>query len=72
MGKELKTMLEKTGKYKVYLTRSTDIFIPLRDRVKIARRYNADLFLSIHADSTKNRINSGVVQPSTLSISSSD
>ncbi len=71
MGKELKTMLEKTGKYKVYLTRSTDIFIPLRDRVKIARRYNADLFLSIHADSTKNRSAKGL-SVYTLSENASD
>lgn len=54
MVKELKGMLEKKG-YKVYLTRSTDIFIPLRKRVAIARSYHADLFVSVHADSTVNR-----------------
>ncbi len=54
MGKELKSMLEKKG-YTVYLTRSTDIFIPLRQRVKIAQKYKADLFMSIHADSALNR-----------------
>lgn len=54
MVKELKGMLEKKG-YKVYLTRSTDIFIPLRKRVAIARSYHADLFISVHADSTVNR-----------------
>lgn len=54
MGKELKSVLEAKG-YKVYLTRSTDIFIPLRKRVQIARSYHADLFVSIHADSTVNR-----------------
>ena len=54
MGKELKRMLEAKG-YKVYLTRSTDIFIPLRRRVQIARGHHADLFISIHADSTVNR-----------------
>ena len=41
--------------FKVFLTRSTDIFIPLRRRVDIARKYHADLFISIHADSTVNR-----------------
>jgi len=60
MAKELKAILDKEGKYKVYLTRSTDVFIPLRDRVKIARKYDADLFLSIHADSALNRSAKGL------------
>lgn len=71
MGKELKAMLDKTGKYKVYLTRSTDKFIPLRDRVKIARKYKADLFISLHADSTKNRRAKGL-SVYTLSETASD
>ena len=54
MAKELKAELDKNSKYKVYLTRNRDIFIPLRDRVKIARKYDADLFISIHADSARN------------------
>lgn len=70
MGKELKKILEKEG-YKVYLTRSTDVFIPLRERVKIARRYNADLFLSIHADSAVNRSAKGL-SVYTLSENASD
>ena len=71
MGKELKKILEQDGDYKVYLTRSTDIFIPLRDRVKIARKYKADLFLSIHADSAKNRSATGL-SVYTLSETASD
>lgn len=55
MSKELKEKLDKNSRYKVYLTRSKDIFIPLRDRVKIARKHDADLFISIHADSARNR-----------------
>lgn len=54
MGQELKKQLESKG-FKVYMTRSTDIFIPLRKRVDIARSYHADLFISLHADSTVNR-----------------
>lgn len=60
MAKELKAQLEKNRNYKVYLTRSRDVFIPLRDRVKIARKYDADIFLSIHADSAKNRRATGL------------
>lgn len=70
MAKELKVILEKEG-YKVHLTRSTDIFIPLRDRVKIARKYNADLFMSIHADSAVNR-NAKGLSVYTLSETASD
>lgn len=55
MAKELKEILDEKGIYKVYLTRSRDIFIPLRERVKIARKHEGDLFISIHADSAKNR-----------------
>lgn len=55
MAKEIKEILDRDSKYKVYLTRSNDVFISLRDRVAIARKYDADLFLSIHADSAKNR-----------------
>lgn len=51
----LKKRLEKSGKYKVYLTRSTDRFIELEDRVKIARNRQADLFISLHADAAKNK-----------------
>lgn len=70
MGKELKAMLEKKG-YTVYLTRSTDIFIPLRQRVKIAQKYKADLFMSIHADSARNR-NAKGLSVYTLSEKASD
>src|SRR5215831_19208107 len=42
--------LAATRRCRVVLTRSTDEFIPLRDRVARARAWKADLFLSIHAD----------------------
>ncbi len=70
MGKELQNILQKRG-YTVYLTRSTDIFIPLRQRIKIAQNYKADLFMSIHADSAQNRQATGL-SVYTLSDTASD
>jgi N-acetylmuramoyl-L-alanine amidase len=49
-AKELGKQLGKTGRYKVYLTRDTDIFIPLKKRVELARRKKADMFISLHAN----------------------
>ncbi|MBR1948565.1 MAG: N-acetylmuramoyl-L-alanine amidase [Alphaproteobacteria bacterium] len=71
MAKELKEELDKYSKYKVYLTRNRDVFIPLRDRVKIARKHDADLFISIHADSARNRKAKGL-SVYTLSETASD
>ncbi|MEK9280249.1 MULTISPECIES: N-acetylmuramoyl-L-alanine amidase [unclassified Bradyrhizobium] len=49
-GLALRDRLEKSGKYRVVMTRDDDTFIPLNDRVKIARNLKAALFVSIHAD----------------------
>jgi N-acetylmuramoyl-L-alanine amidase len=50
-AQRLRDRLEKSGNYRVLLTRSDDTFIPLGDRVRIARDAGATLFVSIHADS---------------------
>lgn len=49
----LKRKLEATGRYEVHLTRETDTFISLSERVDIGHRLAADLFISIHADSVR-------------------
>ena len=59
ISREVKRQLEATGRYRVHLTRDSDVFIRLRDRVAKARAVNADLFVSIHADSIGNRHTSG-------------
>ncbi len=46
----LRDRLEKTGKYRVVMTRSDDTFVPLSERVRFARSRNAQLFISIHCD----------------------
>lgn len=46
----LRDRVEKSGKYRVVMTRTDDTFIPLADRVRMARNRSAALFVSIHAD----------------------
>ncbi|NEV00493.1 N-acetylmuramoyl-L-alanine amidase [Bradyrhizobium uaiense] len=54
-GLALRDRIEKSGKYRVVMTRTDDTFIPLNDRVKIARTQSAALFVSIHADALPRR-----------------
>jgi N-acetylmuramoyl-L-alanine amidase len=49
-AQRLRERIEKSGKYRVLMTRGDDTFIPLDDRVRIARGAGASLFVSIHAD----------------------
>jgi len=49
-GLALRDRIEKSGKYRVVMTREDDTFVPLADRVRIARTQSAALFVSIHAD----------------------
>lgn len=49
-ARAIRAELQALGDYQVILTRDDDIFLPLRDRVAIARRAQADLFLSLHAN----------------------
>jgi len=50
-ARALKARLERTGRYQVVMTRPGDTYVTLNDRVQIARRAGADLFISLHADS---------------------
>ncbi len=51
IGKYLRDILKERG-YKVYMTRSNDAFVKLRQRTSFANEKNADLFISIHANAT--------------------
>lgn len=52
---QLRSALESRGRYQVVLTRDGDTFVELEQRLRIARAQDADLFLSLHADSHANQ-----------------
>ena len=49
-ARSLAARLTEQGKFRVLMTRTEDIFVPLGERVQIARNAGAALFVSIHAD----------------------
>ncbi|MGP1947524.1 MAG: N-acetylmuramoyl-L-alanine amidase AmiC [Arsenophonus sp. NC-PG7-MAG3] len=55
IARRLKILINRESKMKVYITRNEDVFIPLKVRVTKARKMQADLFVSIHADAFTNR-----------------
>lgn len=59
IAKKLKKMIDKKSGMKAYLTRSGDYYVGLRQRLALARKYNADIFISIHADAFLNRRSRG-------------
>ncbi|WP_367607364.1 N-acetylmuramoyl-L-alanine amidase [Legionella sp. W05-934-2] len=54
IAQNLKRQIDKEPGMKAILTRDRDYYIPLRNRLNIARKYDADLFVSVHADAFKN------------------
>lgn len=59
IARKLKLMVNKTRGMKAYLTRKGDYYVGLRQRLAIARKYKADIFVSIHADAFLNRRSRG-------------
>ncbi|WP_394184006.1 N-acetylmuramoyl-L-alanine amidase [Marinomonas posidonica] len=50
IAKELAKRINAVDGFKAVLTRSTDVYLKLRDRSRVAREANADLMISVHAD----------------------
>jgi len=71
VGLALRDALRARGNYRIVMTRDGDRFVRLGDRVRIARRANADLFVSLHADAAAGRTARGA-GVYTLSEKSSD
>lgn len=55
VGRALEKSLLATGRYRVMMTRADDTFVPLERRIRISREQEAQLFISLHADSLEAR-----------------
>jgi N-acetylmuramoyl-L-alanine amidase len=73
VARKLKTEINRTPGYKAILTRDADRYVTLRNRVKKARDAQADIFVSLHADSFhKSHVNGASVYALSLSGASSE
>lgn len=57
-ARALRDALHETGRYRVVMTRDSDIYLKLNERVKVAQKNKADLFISLHADTVGSESNS--------------
>ncbi len=60
-SRKLRDKLEGTGRYKVLMTRSEDVFVTLKERRAFAERHKAALFISIHADYAKSKASGATI-----------
>jgi N-acetylmuramoyl-L-alanine amidase len=60
IAKRLKRKLEAMGGYEVILTRNRDRYLELEERARIANRKDADIFVSIHANASRNKRSRGL------------
>ena len=60
VAQRLSKLLEKQPGVEVVMTRNSDVYVPLEERTAIANRESADLFLSIHANASRNTRAHGV------------
>ncbi|WP_462380232.1 N-acetylmuramoyl-L-alanine amidase [Pseudomonas sp. Marseille-QA0892] len=59
IAQQLAKRINRQPGFKARLVRNEDFFVPLRKRVDFARQYNADMFVSVHADAAPRRAASG-------------
>lgn len=55
IARRLKALLDQTPGFKAVMTRNSDVFLPLRERIRRARKAKADMFVSVHADAFRSR-----------------
>ena len=55
IAKKVAAGLKKMPQYHIHLTRHDDHYLSLRQRLRLARKWHSNLFISIHADAFKNR-----------------
>jgi N-acetylmuramoyl-L-alanine amidase len=71
VARDLRERIWASGRYRVLMTRGADYYIALRQRFEIARSAGADVFISLHADSSPLRATRGL-SVYTLSTQASD
>lgn len=59
LAQNLKRLLERSG-YKVYMTRTGDVYVPLVRRAQVANWRKADLFISLHVNAAQDKSVSGL------------
>jgi len=55
ISRKLRDIINSNEGYRAFLTRDGDYYVPFKKRLKIAREYGADLFVSVHADAFSRR-----------------
>lgn len=66
VAQHLETLLSAKGLYDVHMTRTTDVFVTLDDRVELSRDKQASLFISIHADAVAVKERAQLVRGATV------
>lgn len=66
VAKRVERRLKATGNFRVAMTRTSDVFISLDQRVEMSQEIGADLFISLHADSLASKTYASVVRGATI------